>query len=142
MNSLGKTVRLRRLQHSESTRMFTVAMDLIPNYGLVEGLKNISRAVDQVAEGRPDAIMLMKGTAERCYQTHAGQIALILKCSTVSPFHAEHDVWVHSVEEALQLGADAIATAITIGSQQQVFFLVFLEYLVFKLSNLSSYVLI
>jgi class I fructose-bisphosphate aldolase len=119
MNSLGKTVHLRRLQNSESHRMFTVAMDHIPSYGLFEGLKNICEAVAQVAEGCPDAIMLMKGTAERCYQAHAGHIALILKCSTLSPFHTEHDVWVHSVEEALQLGADAIAMAVTIGSQHQ-----------------------
>jgi class I fructose-bisphosphate aldolase len=119
MNSLGKTVHLRRLQNSESNRMFTVAMDHIPSYGLFEGLKNICEAVEQVAEGRPDAIMLMKGTAERCYQAHAGHIAFILKCSTLSPFHTEHDVWIHSVEEALQLGADAIAMAVTIGSQHQ-----------------------
>jgi DhnA family fructose-bisphosphate aldolase class Ia len=119
MNSLGKTVHLRRLQNPESNRIFTVAMDHTPSYGLFEGLKNICEAVDQVAKGRPDAIMLMKGTAERCYQAHAGHIALIVKCSTLSPFHAEYDVWVHSVEEALQLGADAIAMAVTIGSPQQ-----------------------
>lgn len=119
MNSLGKIVHLRRLQNSESNRMFTVAMDHIPSYGLFEGLKNICEAIDRVAEGCPEAIMLMKGTAERCYQAHAGHIALILKCSTLSPFHTEHDVWVHSVEEALQLGADAVAMAVTIGSQHQ-----------------------
>jgi DhnA family fructose-bisphosphate aldolase class Ia len=64
-------------------------------------------------------MMLMKGTAEHCFRPYAGRIALILKCSTLSPFHPEEDVWVSSVEEALRLGADAIAMAVTIGSPHQ-----------------------
>jgi DhnA family fructose-bisphosphate aldolase class Ia len=63
--------------------------------------------------------MLMKGTAERCFLSYAGRIALILKCSTLSLFHPEQDVWVSRVEDALRLGADAIAMALTVGSPQQ-----------------------
>ena len=66
----------------------------------------------------------MKGTAERCFQPYAGRIALIMKCSTLSPFHPEHDVWVSQVEQALQLGADAIGMAMTVGSAQQPYLLV------------------
>jgi DhnA family fructose-bisphosphate aldolase class Ia len=86
---------------------------------VLKGLENIQIAVDQVASGEPDAIMLMKGTAERCFNAYAGRIALIMKSSTLSPYHPEKDVWVNPVDDALRLGADAIAMAVTIGSAQQ-----------------------
>ena len=119
MSTLGKAVRLERLKNARSGHILTVALDHAPSYGLLTGLEDIRRVVERVASGGPDAIMLMKGTAERCFQPYAGRIALILKCSTLSPFHPEQDVWVSSVEDALRLGADAIAMAVTIGSPQQ-----------------------
>jgi DhnA family fructose-bisphosphate aldolase class Ia len=67
--------------------------------------------------------MLMKGPAERCFQPYAGRIALIMKSSSLSPFHPEHDVWISQVEDALRLGADAIAMALTVGSSQQPYLL-------------------
>jgi class I fructose-bisphosphate aldolase len=42
-----------------------------------------------------------------------------MKCSSISPYHPEHDVWGSSVEDALWLGADAIAMAMTVGSADQ-----------------------
>ena len=119
MSTLGKAVRLRRLKNPESGHILTVALDHAPSYGIMEGLENIRWVVEQVAHGGPDAMMLMKGTAERCFQSYAGQIALILKCSTLSPLHPEQDVWVSPVEDALRLGADAIAMAVTVGSPYQ-----------------------
>ena len=116
---LGKAVRLGRLRNPASGRILTVAIDHAPSYGVLKGLENIQTVVNQVASGSPDAIMLMKGTAERCFRSYAGRVALILKCSTLSPFHPERDVWVSAVEDALRLGADAIAMALTVGSAQQ-----------------------
>ncbi len=119
MSTLGKAVRLTRLQNAASGRILTVAIDHAPSYGVLDGLEDIRRVVDQVADGAPDAIMLMKGTAARCFQPYAGHISLILKCSTLSPLHPEQDVWVSPVEDAVRMGADAIAMAVTIGSPQQ-----------------------
>ena len=119
MTTLGKAVRLGRLKNAGSGRILTVALDHAPSYGLLRGLEDIGRVLEQVASAGPDAIMLMKGTAERCFHPYAGRIALILKSSTLSPFHPEHDVWVNSVEDAVRLGADAISMAVTIGSPHQ-----------------------
>jgi len=119
VSTLGKAVRLERLKNPGSGRILTVALDHAPSSGILNGLENIRRVVEQVASGGPDAIMLMKGTAEHCFYPYAGRIALILKCSTVSPFHPEQDVWVSSVEDALRLGADAISMAVTIGGPHQ-----------------------
>lgn len=116
---LGKAIRVARMQNPTSGRILTIAIDHAPSYGVLEGLENIRRVVDRVAAAGPDAMVMMKGVAERCFASHAGRIALILKCSTLSPFHPERDVCVSWVEDALQLGADAIAMALTVGSVQQ-----------------------
>jgi len=116
---LGKIVHLERLKNATSGRIFTVAIDHAPSYGVLSGLEDIQAVVDRIAGAGPDAILLMRGTAERCFRPYAGRIALILKCSTLSPYHPEQDVWVSSVEDALRLGADAIAMALTVGSKQQ-----------------------
>jgi DhnA family fructose-bisphosphate aldolase class Ia len=64
-------------------------------------------------------MVMMKGVAEHCFVPHVGRVALILKCSTLSPHHPERDVLVGQLEDALRLGADAIAMALTVGSAEQ-----------------------
>jgi len=119
MSGLGKAVRLQRLRNAESGHILTVALDHAPSYGLLKGLEDIGGVLERIATAGPDAVMLMKGAAERCFPPYAGRIALILKCSTLSPYHPDDDVAVSSVEDAVRLGADAIAMAVTIGSTQQ-----------------------
>jgi len=119
MSTLGKTVRMARLMNASSGRILTVAMDHAPSYGVLDGLQDIRSVLERVAGGEPDAVLMMKGTAERCFHPYAGSIALILKCSTLSPLHPERDVLVSSIEDAVRLGADAVAMAVTIGSVQQ-----------------------
>jgi class I fructose-bisphosphate aldolase len=117
--SLGKEIRLQRLKNPASGCILTVAVDHAPSYGVLPGLERIQQVVDLVAGAGPDALLMMKGTAARCFHPHAGRVALILKSSTLSPFHPQHDVWVSPVEDAVRLGADAIAMALTVGSPHQ-----------------------
>ena len=119
MTTLGKTIRLERLKNPASGRILTVAVDHAPSYGVLPGIEGICRVVDRVATAGPDAMVMMKGTAKGCFAPHAGRVALILKCSTISPHHPEFDVCASRVEEALRLGADAIAMALTVGSADQ-----------------------
>jgi class I fructose-bisphosphate aldolase/fructose-bisphosphate aldolase/2-amino-3,7-dideoxy-D-threo-hept-6-ulosonate synthase len=116
---LGKEIRLERLKNRNSGRILTIAVDHAPSYGVLRGIEDIQRVVDQVAGAGPEAVLLMKGTARRCFHPYAGRVALILKCSTLSPFHPQHDVWISAVEDAVRLGADAIAMALTVGSVHQ-----------------------
>ncbi|NOZ73151.1 MAG: fructose-bisphosphate aldolase [Chloroflexi bacterium] len=119
MTSLGKVTHLRRLQNSASGRILTVAIDHAPSYGVMAGVENIGQVIAQVAAGAPDAIMLMPGPARGYYEPYAGRIPLVLKTSTLSPFHPARDVWVATVETALRLGADAVSMALTVGSEEQ-----------------------
>jgi len=119
MTELGKGVRMNRLRNRESGRVLTIALDHAPSYGVLSGLEDITATLAEVAAGQPDAVLLMPGTAERCFGPYAGRIALIVKCSTLSPYHPERDVWVAQVDEAVRLGADAVAMALTVGSREQ-----------------------
>lgn len=119
MTQLGKAIRIGRLLSRASGRVFTVALDHAPSYGVLPGLEGIEATLSAVAAGEPDAVLLMKGTAERCFAPYAGRLALIVKCSTLSPYHPERDVWVTQVDDALRLGADAVAMALTVGSPEQ-----------------------
>ena len=116
---LGKEVRIQRMKNPASGRILTVAVDHAPSYGVLDGIENIEQVVDQVASAGPDAMVLMKGVSAHCFGLYAGRVALIMKCSTLSPFHPQDDVWVGSVEDALRLGADAIAMALTVGGPHQ-----------------------
>jgi DhnA family fructose-bisphosphate aldolase class Ia len=116
---LGKQIRLERLKNPASGRILTVAVDHAPSYGVLAGLEDMQAVVDRLAPAGPDALLMMKGTARRCFPPYAGQVALILKSSTLSPYHPQHDVWVSAVDDAVCLGADAIAMALTVGSPFQ-----------------------
>jgi DhnA family fructose-bisphosphate aldolase class Ia len=142
VTTLGKAVRLKRLQNPESGRILTVAIDHAPSYGVLAGLEDIKAVVDRVAGGAPDAIMLMKGTAQRCFDPYAGGIALVMKSSTISPLHPQHDVWVNHVEDALRLGADAIAMAMTVGSPDQARLVTNLAALVREAENVGMPVIV
>lgn len=116
---LGKEIRIERMKNPASGRIFTIAVDHAPSYGVLDGIEDIQSVVDRIAGAGPDAMVMMKGVAQRCFQPYAGRVALIMKCSTLSPYHPQHDVWVSPVEDAVRLGADAIAMALTVGSPQQ-----------------------
>jgi class I fructose-bisphosphate aldolase len=117
--SLGKEIRIQRLKNPASGRIFTVAVDHAPSYGVLDGIEDIQAVIDRVAGAGPDAMVMMKGIAQRCFRPYTGQVALIMKCSTLSPYHPQHDVWVASVGDAVRLGADAIAMALTVGCSHQ-----------------------
>jgi DhnA family fructose-bisphosphate aldolase class Ia len=72
VTTVGKTTHIRRLQHPISGRILTIALDHAPSYGVLAGLENIRQVIDEVATGQPEAIMLMKGPAERCFEPYAG----------------------------------------------------------------------
>lgn len=116
---LGKLVRLGRLFNDQSKRMVTIAIDHTIGYGIIPGLEDIQKVVDILAKACPDAIMMHKGTAERCLAAHAGKVALILQSAAASPFQLNWEYPTAGVDEAIALGADAISVAITVGGEDQ-----------------------
>lgn len=116
--NLGKQIRLRRLL-GDSGRLVGITMDHPIARGVLPGLSEIERALSTVAAGRPDSITLQKGIADRCFERFAGDIGLILKSTSYSPYHRTLDVPTATVDEALRLGADAISVGVLVGSELQ-----------------------
>jgi len=111
--NVGKKVRLNRLFSHPSGRMFAVAVDHFINYRLdtlPAGLRNISRTLELIAAGQPDAVTMHRGLAVSAWQPYAGKIPFILQSSLLRPDDCFHEQ-IADPEDAVRLGADAFAVA-------------------------------
>lgn len=110
---LGIATRLNRIFSHPSGRLCSFAIDHFIGYqqGLPPGLTNLPAILEKVAPGRPDAITMMKGVARNAWAPYAGRIPLIVSsvCFTAADTIIQQ---IASPEEALRMGADAIAVAI------------------------------
>lgn len=120
MSYLGKQVRLTRLLNGRSGRLVAIALDHAVGWGVIEGIERIQQTLDTVVQAGPDAVTMQKGIAERCMPRWAGRQPFILKCTSFAPFYPTHDGYTGSVEEAVRLGADAVAVGVTLGGRDQV----------------------
>lgn len=119
MSLLGKEIRLQRLLNKDTGRLLAVAVDQATARGIYEELMPIGRKISEIVAGGPDAMTMHKGIAEMCFPQHAGKTALILKCSTFSPWQPNYDAWVADVEEGIRLGADAVSMGCIVGGDDQ-----------------------
>jgi len=110
---LGKSVRLNRLFSHPSARLCSVAVDHFIGYGegLPPGLRHIKATLAAIAEARPDAVTMHKGVAAAAWAPYAGQMPLIIQSVVARADDTAHEQFA-TPEEALRLGADAIAVAI------------------------------
>ncbi|AKX93225.1 class I fructose-bisphosphate aldolase [Neomoorella thermoacetica] len=116
---LGKEIRLSRLLDSESKRFVGITVDHAMARGVLPGLVNIKETVRKIILGKPNALTMHKGIAEKVFPPYAGKVPLILKSTTFSPYHPKYDTPVADVEEALRLGADAISVGVIVGGPEQ-----------------------
>jgi fructose-bisphosphate aldolase, class I len=119
MSYLGRQVRLNRIMSARPNRLLDITVDHAIARGVIPGLENIASLIARLIEGKPDAITMHKGIAESCFMPYAGQIPLIIKCSSYSPFHHSFDTPITSVEEAVRLGADGVSIGVIVGDSRQ-----------------------
>jgi len=119
MTSLGKQVRLNRLLNKESHKLLAITLDHAIARGVLPGLEDVAGGLQAVMQGKPDAVTLHKGIAEQCFSPYAGQVGLIIKCSSFSPFHKSFDALVTQVDEAVRIGADGAAIGLIVGDSRQ-----------------------
>jgi class I fructose-bisphosphate aldolase len=110
---LAKRIRLNRIFAHPSKRLCSVAVDHFLGYhrGLPEGLVNLPETIRKLVEGKPDAVTMTKGTAKNCWEPFAGRVPLIIQAVCLTPDETTIEN-IARPEEALRLGADAIAVAI------------------------------
>ncbi len=117
---LGKEVRLNRLFNRKSGNILVIALDHAIGWGVIPGIDHIHKTMKKIVEAQPDAITMLKGTAKQVFPPYAGTIPFILKATTFSPYQPAYDTAVATVDEAVRLGADAVAIGATVcGDHQQ-----------------------
>ena len=119
-SGLGRAIRLRRLFGSTG-KAVVVALDQAVPRGVAPQLASISETYAKIKAGAPNAVTVTKGIANQLFANDPEPAPWILKASTFSvDFHLTTDAVIGSVEDAVRLGADAVAVGISAGSQVQV----------------------
>jgi class I fructose-bisphosphate aldolase len=110
--NIGKLIRLNRLFSHPSGRLCSIAVDHFIGYGqgLPPGLLHMQATLGEIAAAQPDAVTMMKGIALAAWEPYAGKIPLILQSIIGRPDDSAFEKLL-TAEEALRMGADALAVA-------------------------------
>lgn len=121
MSEIGKSVRMERIVDRESGRTVIVPMDHGVTMGPIKGLIDMTRTVDQVAEGGANAVLGHRGLPKFGHRHHGKDVGLILhlSASTMLAPDPNNKVLVMTVEEAIRFGADAVSVHINIGAENE-----------------------
>ena len=114
---IGKRIRLERILDRNTGNTVIVPMDHGVSVGPISGLTNMKTAIDKVAEGGANAIVIHKGIVWAGHRERGKDVGLIMHLSgstSLSPPPNRKSL-VCSVEEAIKLGADGISVHINIG---------------------------
>ena len=120
----GKLVRMNRLFSDPSGKLCSIAVDhfMIYAMGLPDGLRSIEQTIGEIVAGRPDAITMHKGIAASVWPKHAGRVPLIVQSSLVRPDDSARQQSA-TPEDAIRLGADAIAVVAFVRGQAEAAYL-------------------
>lgn len=118
---IGKEIRLERIMNRNTNRTIIVPLDHGVTVGPIEGLVDMKVTINSIVEGGTNAIILHKGVV-RSGHRHSGQdIGLIIHLSASTSLGVDPNakVDVCTVEEAIQLGADAVSIHINLGAETE-----------------------
>ncbi len=102
-------------------RALIVAMDHGRTHGAIEGLEDPGAVIEASVDGGADALMTTFGVAKRYREQLAGRIPTIIRLDGGPSLYREdwlaYTEWslLHSVEDALLLGADAVVLMVFVG---------------------------
>ncbi len=120
-NTIGKAVRTERLINRNTGKMVIVPMDHGASVGPIDGLIDMSRAVNLVAEGGANAVLGHIGLPRYGHRRSGKDVGLILhlSASTMLSPKPNKKVLVNTVENALKMGADGVSIHINIGDDDE-----------------------
>jgi fructose-bisphosphate aldolase/2-amino-3,7-dideoxy-D-threo-hept-6-ulosonate synthase len=93
-------------------------MDHGVTIGPIYGITNMQQTVNQLIKGGVDAVLVHKGIAKTVDTTGTGLIVMLSGMSNLSP-NMDNKVQVCSVQEAIRIGADAVAVHVNVGAQDE-----------------------
>jgi fructose-bisphosphate aldolase/2-amino-3,7-dideoxy-D-threo-hept-6-ulosonate synthase len=114
MSSVGKKIRLGHI-FKEDGKSFVLTMDHGVDLGPLKGLENIKATVKKClgSEYKPDAILMNPSMIRLCHTEIVGKLGVIARldgtASVLGPDITDYRMF-SSVDEAIRIGADAIAS--------------------------------
>ncbi|MFB9447222.1 fructose-bisphosphate aldolase [Dactylosporangium vinaceum] len=117
----GKSLRLSRLSRRGDGRFLFVPLDHSVSDGPIADMRRYGRLLEEVVIGGADAIVVHKGRARVIDPNLLARCALVVHLSASTPHAPDSNakVLVGGVEEAVQLGADAVSVHVNIGSDTE-----------------------
>ncbi|WP_286251262.1 2-amino-3,7-dideoxy-D-threo-hept-6-ulosonate synthase [Streptomyces graminofaciens] len=119
--SSGREIRLNRLSRHGDERYLFIPLDHSVSDGPVVNADEFDQLMGSLVAGGADAVIVHKGRARSIAPRHLRECALIVHLSAGTSRAADTDqkVLVASVEEAVQLGADAVSVHVNVGSDTE-----------------------
>lgn len=119
--SSGREIRLNRLSRHGDERYLFIPLDHSVSDGPVVNADEFDRLMGSLVAGGADAVIVHKGRARGIAPRHLRECALIvhLSAGTSRAADTNQKVLVASVEEAVQLGADAVSVHVNVGSDTE-----------------------
>jgi len=118
---IGKQIRLERIIDRKSEHTVIVPMDHGVTVGPISGLEDLPKAIDDVAKGGADAVLVHKGMVQYGHRGYGQDVGLIIHLSAGTSLGPDpnNKVLVCTVREAVRLGADAVSVHINVGADNE-----------------------
>ena len=118
---IGKEIRMERILDRVNRTTIIVPMDHGVSVGPVSGLTDMSQAVDEVALGGANAVVMHKGLVKSGHRRGGNDLGLIVHLSGSTSLSPEPNAkaLVCTVEEAIKLGADAVSVHVNLGNDAE-----------------------
>lgn len=118
---IGRKIRLERILDRKTGNAVIVPMDHGITSGPLDGLVDVKKTVDEVANGGATAVIMHKGLIEHSHRGFGKDIGLVmhLSASTKMSSSPYGKVEVADVQDALKYGADAVSIHLEFGTEDE-----------------------
>jgi len=118
---VGKEIRMERIMDREARKTIIVPMDHGVSVGPVDGLTDMSHAVNEASLGGANAVVMHKGLVKSGHRRGGKDLGLIVHLSGSTALSPEPlaKTLVCTVEEAIKLGADAVSVHVNLGNSAE-----------------------
>ncbi len=118
---VGKAIRMERIFNRGTGKSIVVPLDHGVSVGPIEGLVDMRRIVNEIAEGGANAVLGHKGLV-RCGHRKGGRdVGLIMHLSSSTDLSPtpNNKILTATVEDAIKHGADGVSVHINLGDENE-----------------------
>lgn len=118
---MGKSIRIERIINRNTGKTVIVPLDHGVTVGPIQGLIDMGKTVDMVAEGGANAVLGHLGLPLHGHRGTGKDIGLILHLSASTSLGPDpnHKVLVNTVQWSLKMGADAVSVHVNVGAEDE-----------------------